>query len=71
MPLSTTQRTRLKWIQLYQETKNAGIVCRRCGISRPTLRLWLRRYETGGVAALSELSRKPHNSPGTKVKASN
>ncbi len=29
-------RQRLKWIQLYEETEDAGFVCRRCGISRPT-----------------------------------
>jgi len=37
-------RQRLKWIKLYEETKNAGLVCRSCGISRPTLRKWLSRY---------------------------
>ncbi len=31
-------QTRLDWVELYQETGNAGVVCRRCGISRPTLR---------------------------------
>ena len=31
-------KQRLKWIELYEETNNAGLVCRRCGISRPTLR---------------------------------
>ncbi len=38
-------RMRLKWVRLYEETGNAGLVCRRCGISRPTLRKWWRRYE--------------------------
>ena len=27
-------RARLKWIELYKEACNAGLVCRRCGISR-------------------------------------
>lgn len=57
------QKTRLGWIKAYQEVQNAGIVCRRCGIFRPTLRKWLRRYETDGIDGLKELSRAPpHNS---------
>ncbi|MDR1530302.1 MAG: IS481 family transposase, partial [Burkholderiales bacterium] len=31
-------RQRLLWIQLYMECEDAGMVCRRYGISRPTLR---------------------------------
>ncbi|WP_158683987.1 helix-turn-helix domain-containing protein, partial [Pseudoalteromonas sp. T1lg10] len=34
---------RLTWIKLYEETNDAGLVCRRCGISRPTLRKWWKR----------------------------
>lgn len=55
------EKTRLSWIKLYKEVKDAGIVCRRCGISRPTLRKWLQRYEKSGVDGLKELSRKPYN----------
>ena len=40
--------TRLGWIRLYERVGNAGIVCRRCGISRPTLRKWWRRYQAEG-----------------------
>lgn len=61
------QKTRLGWIKLYEEVGDAGIVCRRCGISRPTLRKWIRRYKEGGVTALVDLSHKPHNSPAAKV----
>ena len=61
------QKTRLGWIKLYEEVRNAGIVCRRCGISRPTLRKWLKRYKENGISALQDLSHKPHNSPGAKV----
>ncbi len=57
------QKTRLGWIKLYNEIKDAGIVCRRCGISRPTLRKWLRRYKESGEEGLKEQSRRPHNSP--------
>ena len=31
-------QARLTWVQMYQQTGNAGLTCRRCGISRPTLR---------------------------------
>ena len=62
------QKTRLGWIKLHEEVRDAGIVCRRCGISRPTLRKWLKRYEEKGLEGLLDLSRKPHHSPGAKVK---
>ena len=60
-------KARLKWIELYKETRNAGLVCRRCGISRPTLRKWLRRYEKSGIDGLYDKSRKPFRSPNKKV----
>lgn len=61
-------RQRLKWIRMYEASGDAGLVCRRCGISRPTLRKWLRRYEALGVDGLESQSRRPHRSPGRKVK---
>ena len=60
-------KARLKWVKLYEETKNAGFVCRRCGISRPTLRKWWRRFQKTGEDGLKELSRRPQNSPNKKV----
>lgn len=60
-------KERLTWITLYEETVNAGLVCRRCGISRPTLRKWLRRYQEHGEAGLSSQSRRPHRSPNRRV----
>ena len=60
-------RTRLGWIRLYEQVGNAGIVCRRCGISRPTLRKWWRRYRAEGEAGLEARSHRPHRSPGRKV----
>ena len=39
------QRQRLGWIMAYRALGDAGAVCRRFGVSRPTLRMWLRRYE--------------------------
>ena len=58
---------RLKWVQLYEEHGDAGFVCRRCGISRPTLRKWWRRYQQAGVEGLQSKSRRPHSSPAAKV----
>ena len=60
-------RLRLKWIAAYREFGDAGVVCRRFGISRPTLRKWLRRFDAGGEDGLNELSRRPHSSPAKKV----
>src|SRR3712207_7007874 len=60
-------RTRLGWVRLYEQVGNAGVVCRRCGISRPTLRKWWRRYRAEGEAGLEARSRRPHRSPDRKV----
>jgi len=61
--LTAEQRQRLTWIRLHERVRVAGLVCRRCGITRPTLRKWLRRYQTQGVAGLQSQSRRPHRSP--------
>ena len=60
-------RKRLRWIQLYERIGNAGIACFKCGISRPTLRKWLKRYERYGIDGLKTVSRRPHTSPAAKV----
>lgn len=60
-------RTRLKRMQLFQLTNDAGLVCRRCGISRPTLRKWWRRFQADGEDGLHEHSRRPHKTPSPKV----
>ncbi|MDQ4119991.1 MAG: IS481 family transposase [Acidobacteriota bacterium] len=60
-------KARLEWVKLYEITRNAGLVCRRCGISRPTLRKWWRRFRQNGIAGLEDLSRRPHNSPKRKI----
>src|SRR4051812_20531086 len=62
-------RQRRKWIAAYYEIGDAGAVCCRFGISRPTLRKWLRRFDAGGEAGLKEQSRRPHSSPVKKVSA--
>lgn len=60
-------KARLKWVTLYEEQQDAGYVCRHCGISRPTLRKWYKRYQSLGVDGLQDQSRKPHNSPNRKI----
>jgi len=62
-------RQRRKRIAAYHEVGDAGAVCRWFGISRPTLRKWLRRFEQDGEAGLKEQSRRPHSSPSKKISA--
>ena len=38
-------------------------LCREYGISRPTGYVWMERYRVGGVAAIEDRSRRPHESP--------
>ncbi len=60
-------KVKLSWIRLYQRLNHAGKVCDHFGISRFTLRKWIKRYEEKGADGLQELSRKPHNSPASKI----
>lgn len=60
-------RMRLKWVRLYEESGHAGLTCLRCGISRPTLRKWWRRYQREGLEGLRSRSRRPKNSPFKKI----
>lgn len=60
-------RARLGWVKHYEQTGDAGLVCRRCGISRPTLRTWRRRYQAEGEAGLASRSTRPRNSPRQKI----
>jgi transposase-like protein len=60
-------RTRLGWVRLYEQLGDAGKVCRRCGISRPTLRKWRHRYQADGVAGLKDESRRPRRLAKQKV----
>jgi len=39
-------------------------LCTEFGISRPTGRVWLKRYLERGVEGIAEQSRRPHHSPG-------
>ena len=65
--LSEREKARYRWVTLYRKVNDAGLVCRRCGISMPTLRKWTRRFEQAGIAGLKERSRKPKKSPMKKV----
>lgn len=58
---------RLGWIKLFEDTNDAGLVCRRYGISRPTLRKWWKRYSEQGIEGLASQSKRPLKSPNTKV----
>ena len=60
-------KKRLKWVKHFETTGDAGMTCRRCGISRPTLRKWLRRYSSEGINGLKSRSRRPKRSPNCKV----
>jgi len=61
---------RLKWVLLYEKSGDAGYVCRGCGISRPTLRKWWKRYLAKGSDGLVSQSRRPIHSPNAKVGSS-
>lgn len=54
---------RMKWIELYYRLGHAGKVCQHYGISRFTLRKWLKRYHKLGKDGLLNFSRKPKTSP--------
>ena len=53
-------KKRFEWVMLYEAIGNAGVVCLKCGITRPTLRKWVKRFKESGIDGLSELSRRPH-----------
>jgi len=62
-----TPVARLIWVKTYERTGDAGLTCRRCGVSRPTLRKWWRRYQIEGEAGLRDRSRRPRRSPARRV----
>jgi transposase len=65
--MNREEKQRLGWVKIYEQTHDAGLTCRKCGISRSTLRKWWRRYQAQGEDGLKALSRRPHSSPLTKV----
>jgi len=65
--MDTEVRKRLRWVQLFEEFKNSTLVCRKCGVSRPTLRKWVERYRKHGLDGLVAISKKPKNSPKVRI----
>ena len=55
-----TLKARRTRVETYRQTGDAGLTCRRCGVSRPTLRKWARRFADDGEAGLYSKSRRPH-----------
>ena len=60
-------RKRLRWVQLFEELKNHTQVCLKCGISRPTLRKWVGRYQERRAGRSDEQSRRPDKSPAARI----
>ena len=65
--MTPDQKQRFGWVLLFQSTGDSGITCRRCGISRPTLRKWVRRFDGAGLEGLISHSSRPRSSPSRKV----
>src|SRR5215207_9710123 len=59
-------KMRLQWINAFNQTDDAGVVCRRYSISRPTLRKWVERFNAEGIIGLEEHGKKPKSSPNKK-----
>ena len=53
-------KARLRWVKHYEQSQNAALSCRRCGISKATLLKWWRRYQVQGESGLHSQSRRPH-----------
>jgi transposase InsO family protein len=62
-----TLKARLTWVKMYHKTGDAGLTCRRCGISRPTLRKWYHRFQEEGEDGLKSRSRRRKNLPPHKL----
>lgn len=62
-------KARLRWVKHYEQSQNAALTCRRCGISKATLLKWRRRYQLHGKAGLPSQSRRPHKLRERKVTA--
>ena len=65
--MNREEKQRLGWVKIYEQTQDAGLTCRKCGISRPTLRKWWKRYQTQGEDGLKSRSRRPQFFSLTKV----
>jgi len=66
MPWSETcvMEQKVKFIiELLENSYNMTELCNHYGISRKTGYKWFERYHIGGIDALHDISRKPHNHP--------
>ena len=54
-------------MELFLKVKNCSVVCLRCGISRPTLRKWVRRFQENGVDGLKGDTKRPKSSPAARL----
>jgi transposase-like protein len=50
--METKVKMRLGWVQHFEKTGNASLTSRRCGISRPTVRKWVSRYQAEGLTGV-------------------
>ena len=64
-------KMRLGWVQFYKKTDTFSLTSRRCGISRPTLRKWVSRYQESGLEGLLDRSRRPKHCRHDKMNAQN
>mgnify|MGYP005661199265 CR=1 FL=1 len=59
--LSKAARLRLRWLDFYfAHGRNASLTARRFGISRETVRRWVRRFDPRDLTTLEDGSRRPH-----------
>jgi len=43
--MNREEKQRLGWVKIYKQTHDDGLTCGKCGIPRPTLHKWCRRYQ--------------------------
>ena len=62
--LSKAARLRLRWLDFYfAHGRNASLTARRFGISRETVRRWVRRFDPRDLTTLEDGSRRPLRPP--------
>lgn len=66
-PTDSDVKQRLVWIRSLEQSRNAQLTCRRCGVSAPTLRKWWRRYQSQGETGLASQSRRSKSFPTQKT----
>ena len=59
-----TVEIRLRAVSEVNDGAPVSEVAERYGVTRQTVTAWRKRYEAGGLDALSDQSRRPHSSPG-------